>query len=192
MIKSECRGDARKIIPKRSISYRLIAECIISTAQQANPKVKGHKDPARAQAIIDKSFVEIHSSFIKNSGNQKLVYYLLFFLDFLALKRAKCRFQVNSPNLKPTIHRLINRLWKAFPVYTFVLSPTKVKGIEDDLSKITFCLVRWILFSVIINTLRQVAELAYLSLNEDLGEKSDKNRHYCLKFWEKQSKIRIL
>jgi hypothetical protein len=66
MIKSECRGEALKIIPKRSISYRLIAECIISTAQQANPKVKGHKEPARAHAIIDNNLVEIHSSFIFN------------------------------------------------------------------------------------------------------------------------------
>jgi hypothetical protein len=33
-----------------------------------------------------------------------------------------------------------------------------------------------------MNTLRQVAELAYLSLNEDLGEKSDKYRQYYLNF----------
>jgi hypothetical protein len=42
-----------------------MAACIISTAQQANPKVKGHKEPERAQAIIEINFVEIHSSFIK-------------------------------------------------------------------------------------------------------------------------------
>lgn len=41
-----------------------MAACIISTAQQANPKVNGHKDPARAQAIIDTNLEEIHSSFI--------------------------------------------------------------------------------------------------------------------------------
>tara|TARA_B100000497_G_C7696627_1_gene426158 strand:- start:10059 stop:10202 length:144 start_codon:yes stop_codon:yes gene_type:complete len=46
------------------MSYRLIAECIISTAQQAKPKVNGHNEPARAQAITDNSFVDIHSSFI--------------------------------------------------------------------------------------------------------------------------------
>ena len=63
IIISEWRGDARKIIPNRSISYRLIAAWIISTAQQASPKVKGHKDPARAQEIIEKIFDEIHSSF---------------------------------------------------------------------------------------------------------------------------------
>lgn len=63
MIRSECRGEARKIIPKRSMSYRLIAACIISTAQQARPKVIGHKDPARAQAITDRTFVDTHSSF---------------------------------------------------------------------------------------------------------------------------------
>jgi hypothetical protein len=47
------------------MSYLLIAACIISTAQQANPKVKGHKDPALAQARIEINLVEIHSSFIK-------------------------------------------------------------------------------------------------------------------------------
>lgn len=64
IIKSECLGEARKIIPNRSISYRLTAACIISTAQQASPNVNGQKEPERAQAIIDISLVEIHSSFI--------------------------------------------------------------------------------------------------------------------------------
>ena len=69
IIRSEWRGEARKMIPNRSMSYLLIAACIISTAQQARPKVKGHKDPARAHAIIDISFVEIHSSFIRTVPN---------------------------------------------------------------------------------------------------------------------------
>jgi hypothetical protein len=47
------------------MSYRLIAACIISTAQQANPKVRGHSDPALAQAIIEINLVEIHSSFTR-------------------------------------------------------------------------------------------------------------------------------
>jgi len=64
IIKSECLGEARKIIPNRSISYLLIAACIISTAQQAKPKVKGQREPERAQAIIEISLEEIHSSFI--------------------------------------------------------------------------------------------------------------------------------
>jgi len=51
-------------IPKRSISYRLIAACIISTAQQANPKVSGHKEPALAQDITEINLVDTHSSFI--------------------------------------------------------------------------------------------------------------------------------
>lgn len=54
------------MIPNRSMSYRLIAACIISTAQQANPKVKGHSEPARAQEMIEINLVEIHSSFIKS------------------------------------------------------------------------------------------------------------------------------
>ena len=45
------------------MSYRLIAAWIISTAQQASPKVKGHNDPARAHDIIEKILDEIHSSF---------------------------------------------------------------------------------------------------------------------------------
>ena len=53
------------MIPNLSISYRLTAVCIISTAQQANPNVKGQREPERAQAITDISLVEIHSSFIK-------------------------------------------------------------------------------------------------------------------------------
>jgi hypothetical protein len=36
-----------------------MAACIISTAQHANPKVRGHKEPARAQEIKDISFEEI-------------------------------------------------------------------------------------------------------------------------------------
>ena len=63
IIKSECLGEALKIIPNLSISYLLTAACIISTAQQANPKVKGHNDPALAHAIIETNFVDIHSSF---------------------------------------------------------------------------------------------------------------------------------
>ena len=69
IIKSECLGEALNIIPKRSISYRLIAACIISTAQQAKPKVSGHKDPALAQAIIEINFVEIHSIFKKTNND---------------------------------------------------------------------------------------------------------------------------
>ena len=64
IIRSEWRGEALKTIPNRSMSYRLIAACIISTAQQARPKVKGHKEPALAQEISDINFEEIHSSFI--------------------------------------------------------------------------------------------------------------------------------
>lgn len=66
IIKSECRGEALKIIPNLSISYLLIAACIISTAQQASPKVNGQRDPERAQAMTETNLVEIHSSFIKN------------------------------------------------------------------------------------------------------------------------------
>lgn len=64
IIKSACLGEALKIIPKRSMSYRLTAACIISTAQQAKPKVSGHKDPARAHVIKDSTRDDNHSNFI--------------------------------------------------------------------------------------------------------------------------------
>jgi len=44
-----------------------MAAWIISTAQQANPKVRGHKEPALAQEIIEKILEEIHSSFISRT-----------------------------------------------------------------------------------------------------------------------------
>lgn len=65
IMRSDWRGEARNIIPNRSISYLLTAACIISTAQQASPNVKGHNDPALAQPIKDKTFEDSHSSFIK-------------------------------------------------------------------------------------------------------------------------------
>jgi hypothetical protein len=49
IIQSDCRGDGRKMMPKRSKSYRAAPQCIISTAQHAKPKVMGHSEPARAQ-----------------------------------------------------------------------------------------------------------------------------------------------
>ena len=53
IIKSDCLGLARKITPNRSKSYRLTVECIISTAQQANPNVKGHNDPCLDHEITE-------------------------------------------------------------------------------------------------------------------------------------------
>jgi len=41
-----------------------MAACIISTAQQAKPKVNGQRDPDLAQAMIDTNLVDTHSSFI--------------------------------------------------------------------------------------------------------------------------------
>lgn len=66
MIKSAWRGVARKIIPNRSISYRLTAACIISTAQQASPNVKGQSEPALAHAKSDNIFEYSHSILIIN------------------------------------------------------------------------------------------------------------------------------
>ena len=46
------------------MSYLLTAACIISTAQHAKPKVKGHNEPARAQVISDSTLDDSHSNFI--------------------------------------------------------------------------------------------------------------------------------
>jgi hypothetical protein len=64
IIRSDCLGEALKIIPNLSISYLLTAACIISTAQQAKPKVRGHKEPALAQFTNDKTLEANHSTFI--------------------------------------------------------------------------------------------------------------------------------
>lgn len=44
IIQSAWRGLARNTTPKRSMSYRGAAICIISTAQQASPNVIGHSE----------------------------------------------------------------------------------------------------------------------------------------------------
>src|SRR6185295_9562658 len=50
IMRSACRGDARKTpAPKRSRSYRDDDVAIISIAQQARPKVIGHKADLRDQ-----------------------------------------------------------------------------------------------------------------------------------------------
>jgi hypothetical protein len=46
---SDCLGVARKMTPNRSKSYREAPDAIISMAQQARPKVMGHKADLRAQ-----------------------------------------------------------------------------------------------------------------------------------------------
>ena len=73
IITSACLGEARITIPNRSISYRLIAACIISTAQQANPKVNGHSEPALAHDITEINLVEIHSSFINKGARVEII-----------------------------------------------------------------------------------------------------------------------
>jgi hypothetical protein len=53
IIKSACLGVALKITPNLSKSYLLKVACIISTAQQAKPKVKGQNEPFLTQPIKD-------------------------------------------------------------------------------------------------------------------------------------------
>jgi hypothetical protein len=61
IIQSDCLGLGLKIIPNRSKSYLAAPVCIISTAQQASPKVIGQIDPVRAQ-FIKLSTLEITNS----------------------------------------------------------------------------------------------------------------------------------
>jgi len=65
--KSLWRGVARNITPNLSKSYLLTVACIISTAQHANPKVKGHNDPCLAHEIKEEAGV------VKNSTRNVLV-----------------------------------------------------------------------------------------------------------------------
>lgn len=60
IIKSDCLGVGLKIIPNLSKSYLLTVVCIISTAQQARPKVKGHKEPFLTQEIRTFSLPNIY------------------------------------------------------------------------------------------------------------------------------------
>ncbi len=57
---SDWRGDARKMIPSRSWSYRGVERCIISTAQHASPNVIGQNDPCRAQFVMMSSVVSAY------------------------------------------------------------------------------------------------------------------------------------
>ena len=57
IITSDWRGEARGAKPKRSTSYRGMDSCIISTAQQARPKVIHMSEPVRAQVM--RSSVEV-------------------------------------------------------------------------------------------------------------------------------------
>src|SRR5438270_10741449 len=49
IMQSLWRGDARKMMPKRSRSLRAAPVAIISMAQQAKPKLIGQMDDERAQ-----------------------------------------------------------------------------------------------------------------------------------------------
>lgn len=63
---SDCLGLGLKISPNRSISYLAAATCIISTAQQARPKVMGQMDPLLAQFIRSSTFVIAYSATFDN------------------------------------------------------------------------------------------------------------------------------
>src|SRR5690349_17185021 len=62
IITSACRGLARKTSePKRARSWRESVVAIISMAQQASPKVAGHKEDLRAQLTGESSRVVMMS-----------------------------------------------------------------------------------------------------------------------------------
>merc|ERR1719266_1358114 len=56
------RGEARKTIPYLSMSYLGAAMCIISTAQQASPKVRGHREPFLPQLTRSSTLARAHST----------------------------------------------------------------------------------------------------------------------------------
>lgn len=68
--KSVCLGAGLNKKPNLSMSYLLIAECIISTAQQAKPKLKGHIELTLNQPTRHISFIVNHSDFILNHYNK--------------------------------------------------------------------------------------------------------------------------
>ena len=55
-------GRRARAMPKRSMSYRAVALCIISTAQHARPNVMGQMDPFRAQFTNSSTFVTMNST----------------------------------------------------------------------------------------------------------------------------------
>src|SRR5207253_1252432 len=58
MMRSDCRGDGRNTsAPKRAISNRAAPMDIISMAQQARPKVIGHREFLRIQLTAESSVV---------------------------------------------------------------------------------------------------------------------------------------
>jgi hypothetical protein len=65
IIKSVCLGAGLNKKPKRSMSYRLMAACIISIAQHARPKVIGQTEPTLSQPISVINLSESQSSDIK-------------------------------------------------------------------------------------------------------------------------------
>src|SRR6266478_6927515 len=68
IITSACLGDARKTSePNRAKSLRPLVAFIISIAQQASPKVAGHKDDFRAQLMSESSRV------VKISGSASAI-----------------------------------------------------------------------------------------------------------------------
>src|SRR5919106_3938154 len=61
IMRSECRGEAKGTMPKRSTSKREAKVAIISMAQQARPKVAGQMDDLRAQLnTLSVEVVTIH------------------------------------------------------------------------------------------------------------------------------------
>jgi len=53
------------------MSYLDVAECIISTAQQANPKVMGQSEPLRAQFTNSSTFVTMNSTLFSGGACKK-------------------------------------------------------------------------------------------------------------------------
>ncbi|GMN37026.1 hypothetical protein TIFTF001_006481 [Ficus carica] len=65
---SDRRGLGRKMTPNLSKSYLEAPVCIISTAQQASPNVKGQRDPLLAQFTRSSTFDITYSAALDVAG----------------------------------------------------------------------------------------------------------------------------
>jgi len=92
-------------------------------------------------------------------------HYFFFFLSCLALYKASLRVHENSPNLYPTIHRVILRVWNFEPAYILTLDPINIEGIVEWRSYITLSFGLKTSLPCIKNNLRHVLGAVWFSLN---------------------------
>src|SRR6266496_1511220 len=96
IITSAWRGEARNTSePNRARSFRPLVAFIISIAQQARPKVAGHKDDLRAQLISESSLV------VKTSGSASAIMFSSPMAFSFQVSGFNFQVLFSSSNLKP-------------------------------------------------------------------------------------------